>query len=121
MSPALEQQLRERYPNIFEREPAFECGDGWFDLIDTLCGLLQAVTERGGPQVVAQQVKEKFGGLRFYTAGVNDEQDEMIELAEAMSQRICDVCGNQGKVYSQGWVGTRCAAHGPEKPKLVLV
>lgn len=121
MSPELQQQLRERYPIIFESEPAFECGDGWFELIDTLCALLQSVTERGGPQVVAQQVKEKFGGLRFYTAGVNDEQDGMIELAEAMSQRICEVCGNRGKVYSHGWVGTRCAAHGPQRVPLALV
>ncbi|MBN2428345.1 MAG: hypothetical protein JXK94_08415 [Deltaproteobacteria bacterium] len=42
-------------------------GDGWYNLIDELCGFLQwQSTHNGYPQSIARQVKEKFGQLRFY-------------------------------------------------------
>jgi hypothetical protein len=116
LSPKLSKQLRERYPAIFEHVLTVSCRDGWFDLIDTLCAGLQDVTKHGGPQVVATDVKEKYGGLRFYHAGVNDEQDGMIQLAEALSERICEVCGSRGRRRGNGWVTTRCDAHAePER------
>ncbi len=50
MSPELDKQLCERYPLIFKDRRAsmrrtamcwgFEHGDGWFNLLDTLCSLL---------------------------------------------------------------------------------
>ncbi|WP_143754674.1 hypothetical protein [Caballeronia concitans] len=89
----------------------FECGDGWFDLIDALCVQLQAATKNGAPQVVATQVKEKFGRLRFYSCGQNDEQEGMIELAEAISARLCEVCGNRGRIVEDRWLRTRCPEH----------
>jgi hypothetical protein len=65
------------------------CGDGWFDLIDTLCERLQFWTDRNkAPQVVAHQVKEKFGTLCFYPREANETQRGMIHMAEAMSARI---------------------------------
>ena len=111
MSPELSQQLRERYPASFEHVPTLSCRDGWFDLIDTLCSTLQNVTRQGGPQVVASDVKEKYGALSFYTNGINDEQDGMIQFAEAMSERICEVCGNRGQRRGGGWITTRCDTH----------
>ena len=45
----------------------FSCGDGWYLLIDRLCSSLQWDTDTNKyPQVVATQVKEKYGTLRFY-------------------------------------------------------
>ncbi len=41
----------------------FECGDGWFDLIDVLCAGLYLAPRHGAPQAVAVQVREKFGTL----------------------------------------------------------
>ena len=111
MSPELSQQLRARYPSIFEHVPTLSCRDGWFDLIDTLCATLQNVTRQGGPQVVASDVKEKYGALSFYTNGINDEQDGMIQFAVTMSERICEVCGNRGQRRGDGWITTRCDAH----------
>jgi len=89
----------------------FECGDGWYELIDALCLNLQHATKDGAPQVVATQVKEKYGALSFCTQGVNDEQDGMIALAETMSARLCDVCGNRGRLIRAGWVRCRCPQH----------
>ena len=130
LSPELENELRTRYPLIFSVEPladrgdpdmpaspstlatwGFECGDGWYELIDALCLNLQHATKNGAPQVVATQVKEKFGALSFRTTGVNDEQEGMIALAETMSARLCDVCGNRGKLIRAGWVRCRCPEH----------
>lgn len=118
--------LRERYPLIFvqpgvvdtsEAMPTvfslwgFECGDGWFDLIDVLCARLQLATKYGAPQVVVAQVKEKFGTLRFNAAGADERQRGMIELAEVMSGRLCEICGNPGVTSSTGWMQTRCPIH----------
>lgn len=62
-------------------------------------------------QVVAVQVKEKFGGLRFYTNGTDDVVRGMISMAETMSFRTCEVCGNPGKVRHGGWITTLCDEH----------
>ncbi|MCP2041228.1 hypothetical protein L1281_001822 [Neisseria sp. HSC-16F19] len=126
MKKELDQLLCARYPLIFAAPPhvlsepctvlGFECGDGWFDLIDVLCERLQSLTDQdGAPQVVAAQVKEKWGGLCFYLhGGANDEQWGMITMAEAMSVRICDQCGAPGTLLASGRVHmTRCTLHAP--------
>ncbi|MFM0100707.1 hypothetical protein PQQ87_34275 [Paraburkholderia nemoris] len=122
MSPKLDTTLCEKYPKIFAHRHidstiiggrGFECGDGWYDLIDLLCHNLQGETDHnGGPQAVADQVKEKFAGLRFYAHGVNDRMLGMITMAETFSHAICDVCGNRGKTVERKGVHlTRCVNH----------
>lgn len=112
MNPELKKQLFERYPAIFEHEREVSCGDGWFDLIDALCEQLQHVTEsQEMPQIVAVQVKEKFGGLRFYVGERSPVQHGMITLAQAMSYRICDVCGARGELRGPVIARTRCDKH----------
>lgn len=61
---------------------------------------------------IVTQVKEKFGGLRFYVNGANDEQYGMIRFAEAMSYKTCEVCGSRGKIFNDyGRFSTRCKEH----------
>ena len=104
MKKELDALLCSRYPLIFADRHApmtqscmywgFSCGDGWFDLIDTLCARLQFATDHNkAPQVVATQVKEKWGMLCFYYWGGNNEQSGMVDMAEALSERICEECG----------------------------
>lgn len=62
-------------------------------------------------QVVAVQVKEKFGGLRFYVDGGDDYTDGIIRMAEAMSVVTCEECGNVGTVGGSGWISTKCDEH----------
>jgi hypothetical protein len=130
MRDELVAHLCERYPLIFAdlaasgtphangpRSPlaarGFECGDGWFDLIEALCCALQAETRNGSPQVVAFQVKEKFGALRFYARGADERQAGARLMAELLSGRICEVCGNRGGLRRRdsGWMSTRCEDH----------
>ena len=133
MKKELDDLLCARYPAIFAERRAsiaescmprgFSCGDGWFDLIDALCERLQFWTDHNGaPQVVARQVKEKFGELCFYASSTSDEQRGMIYMAAALSARVCEECGNAGKLMEnkRGWVLTRCPAHAPADARTLV-
>jgi hypothetical protein len=87
-----------------------ECGDGWFNLIDNLCDLLQWDSDHNKyPQIEAVQVKEKFGTLRFYVNGTNLQQEGMISFAEYLSGSICERCGSMEDVsQTNGWIVTLC-------------
>lgn len=123
MKKELDDLLCQKYPKIFSERNmptnkscmawGFSCHDGWFDLIDVLCTQLQFWTDQNGaPQVTAKQVKEKFGKLCFYCAGGNDHTFGMVVMAQSMSARICEVCGNPGTLEKEdGWYRVRCAAH----------
>lgn len=91
----------------------FECDDGWFDIIHRLCTDIKAVCDRAGwDGFRVVQVKEKWGGLRFYTDGlpvdIADEIDVLISKAESDSYTICEVCGNTGQLRKGGWWRTLC-------------
>lgn len=66
--------------------------------------------------VVAEQVKEKFGTLRFYYRGGDATVDGMVRMAEAMSAVVCEKCSAPAKTANHdGWVGTLCEAHAKER------
>jgi hypothetical protein len=63
------------------------------------------------PQVVAEQVKEKFGTLRFYYRGGDDYISGLVSMAESMSAVTCEVCGDPGESRGNGWISTLCDKH----------
>jgi hypothetical protein len=66
------------------------------------------------------QVKEKFGGLRYYLRGYrNDAINLMIEQAESLSYEICEQCGSmKGQLMSNGCYFVACpACAGKVSPK----
>ena len=83
MKKELESRLVKKYPVIFQEYGGdmrttcmywgFECGDGWYHLIDSLCQTIDSLIENKDIKVIAHQIKEKFGGLRFYY-GVESQQ-----------------------------------------------
>jgi hypothetical protein len=129
MKKELDDQLCAKYPKIFaERHMSmqdtcmcwgFECGDGWYDLLDKLCEKIQNHVDvnPGMPQVVASQVKEKFGSLRFYVNGADDQVYDFIDEAERVSGRTCEDCGKEGKVRGSGWISVKCDEHAPGATK----
>lgn len=122
MNETLDRKLIEKFPKIFKnrygdlRETAmcwgFECDDGWYCLIEQLCAALQWDTDHNNqPQIVATQVKEKFGTLCFYTQGATDKQFGMIKMIEYLSATVCELCGNsfaRTEKSRSGWLKTLC-------------
>ena len=128
MRKELDGYLVEKYPKIFEDRHApmtrtamcwgFDHGDGWFWLLDQLCGAIQSYIDSNNeysseekkiPQVVATQVKEKFGTLNFYYVGGDAMIDGMVRLAEHMSAYTCELCGTTEDVgHTRGWISTVC-------------
>lgn len=160
MRKELDEALCAKYPLVFSdrNKPmtqtamcwGFSCGDGWYNIIDTLCALLtsdyrqakdryESIKDKvGQPQwqgstkiitqemidvaktkldeetkkvPVAVQVKEKFGGLRFYVHAATDKHYNYINFAESMSYRTCEECGAPGKRYTDGWHRVLCDVH----------
>ena len=128
MKKELQEKLFNNYPTIFRQREldrtvtamcyGISCGDGWYTLIDTMCGNIQNRMEnanRNKPEeehiiCEATQVKEKWGGLRFYVQGSDSYIDGIIDLAESMSYRICSECGNASvqNEKKRGWIYTLC-------------
>jgi hypothetical protein len=96
----------------------FECGDGWFQILNQLMGNIQHHLDwknRDGevvPQVTLDQVKEKFGTLRFYYTGGDDYIRGLVSMAESISGVTCETCGNPGTSTRGGWIKTVCKEHG---------
>lgn len=67
--------------------------------------------------VVATQVKEKFGTLRFYYEGGDDYVRGLVSMAESMSAVTCEVCGDAGRLRGRGWLYTACDEHTKEQDK----
>lgn len=86
----------------------FSCDDGWLDLIQEL---IEKLIDAGWNKEVTQ-VKEKFGGLRFY---INEGTDEIFDIIEEYCQKsykICEICGEEGKnINNNGWYKTVCEIH----------
>jgi len=120
MTQEQDKYLVEKYPLIFMdrygdmKKTAmvwgFEHGSGWFHIIDKLCSCIQNYIDNNKkPQIVATQVKEKFGSLRFYFSGGDNLIDGMVWMAEHLSYYSCEDCGTTNKVgHTKGWIYTLC-------------
>lgn len=138
MKLELDEALCAKYPKMLVDRHAdmrttamcwgFECGDGWYNLLDALMANIQShidwrerqrayAIENGQdvpdevPQVVLSQVKEKFGTLSFYYTGGDERIFGMVCLAETISGQTCEWCGSPGKRRGGGWIKTLCDAH----------
>lgn len=141
-----------------------ECGDGWYKVIDMLCLAASTTYSTGiridkedatkygiespddgageryyfsveSPQIVASQIKEKFGSLRFYyrlefdpkvTELIKSEKypelqkvvdhfhvyfDGIVHMAEILSVHTCEITGGEGEMHvsnggKSGWYKT---------------
>jgi hypothetical protein len=120
MNKELDKKLVENYPKIFaDRHKSaqetcmcwgFECDSGWYNLIDSLCSSIQhhLNCKPAVPQVVVDQVKEKFGTLCFYFHGGDDYIHGLVDMACRLTKSICEICGNPGKIKNDGWIKVRC-------------
>ena len=125
---AFEQRMKEKYPKMFSNPyGGFAVGAGWWPIIESLCANIQSHVDwkqeqkekygrgEGCTQVTVAQIKEKFGGLRFYYDGGNDTVDGMVRMAESWAARSCEECGKPGTSRSGGWIRTLCDEHEAER------
>lgn len=149
MNEKLQTKLYEKYPKLFCQKDlpmtqtamcwGIATGDGWYDLIDTLCSNIthrveqplksieyyeskltdncedreyyENKLEEEKNKIISvefTQVKEKFGTLRIYHNSDDPYIDGLISMAESMSGKICESCGNKGYMNTKGWISTLC-------------
>jgi hypothetical protein len=115
-------RMKTTYPKMFSKPyGGFATSQGWWPVIEILCGEIQHYldwknkTSEEVPQVVVDQIKEKFGGLRFYYHGGDEYVFGLVRMAEAWCSTICEKCGNPGKLRHGGWVLTLCDEHEKER------
>jgi hypothetical protein len=138
MDAELQQKLYEKYPDLFSNKDkgiqnscmawGCECGNGWYEIISSVCWMIKQhednkrwrkeYLEKNEPERLSEeqeyfpvkfdQVKEKYGGLRLYFSGGDEYVEGLVSMAEAMSYKICEVCGNKGQPNKGGWITTLC-------------
>ena len=114
--------MEEKYPKMFANPYGGFCvGEGWWPILQALCSNIQHYLNwknKNGevvPQVVVAQIKEKFGGLRFYYDGGDDRVQGMVSMAESWASKTCETCGAPGKSREGGWIKTLCDYHETER------
>ena len=131
MRPELDTALVRDFPNLYRDRngntmetrmcDGFATGDGWEPLIRRLSEKLEPIACEMG--LYAMQVKEKFGGLRFYAgrkergptklpAAISKTVHDAISAAEEESFRTCEHCSAAGSTreYGRSWLTTLCDA-----------
>jgi hypothetical protein len=97
---------------------------GWAKILHDLHNALLFVD----PEYKVRQVKEKFGGLRFYADFSDMDAPRrtcvawLVNWAEYVSYRTCEACGEPGSQYRSryGWYRTACSSCG-DRPDLTPV
>jgi hypothetical protein len=122
-------ELMTAHPRLFEIMPGEphlsfgypNCEEGWREILETLCARIEtAMQENESFQFV--RIKQKFGLLRADYDYEGPEETEAaighaIDLAVARSACTCEICGAEGRLYSnRGWLGTRCGEHAAGDP-----
>lgn len=121
------EEIEARYPRVFgsgTNAPDqsigtvyWEFGYGWDTLIENLAAAIDREIERdpslaeGDMPFRIEQMKEKFGTLRFYYSGGNDRIHGLVNLTENLSASVCEVCGTLGTLCKKSggsWVKTLC-------------
>ena len=54
------------------------------------------------------QIKEKYGGLRWYDNGNTKEGYNIINKYESLSRKTCICCGKPAKYITLGWISPFC-------------
>ena len=64
-----------------------------------------------------EQIKEKYGSLRWYDNGGTKKIFEIIEKYESISARTCISCGEDAEYMTRGWICPFCSHCIDEKYK----
>lgn len=135
MSPEKTKALYDEFPELCRGKDlpphqntmcGFGCGDGWFNIIYGLSTVIarHAKWNKCGElnYPIADQIKEKFGNLRFHYSSDIDEVAGAVDIAEQMSLRTCEICSAPGVLHhSNNWIKTLCSGCANEKGYILCV
>lgn len=110
--------LVERYPAWFPHADRFSyIMPGWVAIVTDLCAAIdQALGAERSASFRILQIKEKFGGLRFYARPVFEEVKPLVLAAEERAYRTCEICGQPGELRDKlAWWSTLCEDHFAEQ------
>ena len=123
--------LYKKYPKLFSQHNksmketcmcwGISVGVGWFPIIEMLCEALETYLKLhpNVPVLEFTQIKEKFGTLRIYTSGGDEFTDNLIEMAQILSEKICEECGSVIDVsQTEGYILTLCKICKEKRGKL---
>lgn len=99
----------------------FECGDGWRWILGELITKIKKLDEKNGVVTEVIQIKEKFGGLRFYPlGGASSEIWKLIAEYEKKSYGVCEFTGSRTNVgmWTHGWMSTMSKKYAEEHYKI---
>lgn len=140
------EELIAAHPKLFRgSEPAVPSyvPEGWYEIVDQLCCDIEALVAPEPERIEVRQIKEKFGGLRFYFAWDRDADlfldlhgdggirtlvteahgpqvmtgiRALVTAASERSEQTCQRCGAPGTLTTRGgWVSTLCERHAAER------
>lgn len=85
-----------------------EVPEGWLDLVDTMCEEIRDVINPDSLDYEIIQIKEKYGQLRVYDFGGNEETEKIIDKYEKKSFGVCCRCGKPATKISRGYICPWC-------------
>jgi hypothetical protein len=112
-------------PHFFASGPAaaaklpvctIECGPGWADIVDRLCVRIAATLQQR-ERFRFVSIRQREGALRVVWGGRLSSASEAVvreavDLAEARSVCVCELCGCRGRLYrADGIRMTACPEH----------
>lgn len=117
MRESLKAQIKLKYPISCRGSdlPTLNCGDGWFELIDSLLNELEPIAlvmkqqgtiELGLPKLF--YIEPDRGSMKVAMDNINNAMDELIEKYQEKSESVCEACGSPGTVNGHGWVEVLC-------------
>lgn len=122
MKKELEDELFSIHPLLFAQRnlpgsvtrmcDGIATGDGWYDLINSMCKELQALSDRTEVQIEFVQIKEKFARLRVHLNNHSDEARVIIHKYEEIASKTCEECKSTETVRMREvegfWLETLC-------------
>jgi type IV secretion system protein VirD4 len=113
-----DEEIQETADEEENEEPPVEryaagVGSGWHGLLFPIFEEIKLYNkENHGYKIRIDQIKEKWGTLRFYVSDCPEYIQGMISIAEKESGHICEFCGAQGEtVLINHWYKTLCPHH----------
>lgn len=77
-------------------------------MCEEISAALNLLSEEDKKDYRIEQIKEKFGELRWYSNWTTEEIEKVIDKYTYLSARTCVKCGKPAEYISKGWICPWC-------------